>query len=60
MKYIQVPVGWWQDSKGIMQPPGSYLDVSLRIPSKRFARRAEQSSMNRSRRFFRGVRNDNS
>ena len=25
-----VPVGWWQDSRGVSQPPGSYLDPSLR------------------------------
>ena len=26
----QVPTGWWQDEKGISQPPGSYADPSLR------------------------------
>ena len=31
-KYVQKPAGWWQDSKGRMQPPGSYLDPSLRVP----------------------------
>lgn len=31
-KYVQKPAGWWQDSKGRMQPPGSYLDRSLRVP----------------------------
>jgi hypothetical protein len=33
MKYAQEPVGWWQDHKGTMQPPGSYLDPSLRVTS---------------------------
>jgi len=32
-----VPVGWWQDSKGTMQPPGSYMDSSLRVGSARHA-----------------------
>src|SRR5208282_1796073 len=31
-KYVQKPAGWWQDSKGRMQPPGSFLDPSLRVP----------------------------
>jgi len=31
-KYVQKPAGWWQDSKGRNQPPGSYLDPSLRVP----------------------------
>jgi hypothetical protein len=31
MKYAQEPAGWWQDKKGTMQPPGSYLDPSLRV-----------------------------
>jgi hypothetical protein len=29
----QIPVGWWQDAKGRSQPPGSYLDPSLRVDS---------------------------
>ena len=33
VSYSQVPVGWWQDAKGTMQPPGSYLAPSLRIPT---------------------------
>jgi hypothetical protein len=33
VSYSQVPVGWWQDAKGTMQPPGSFLVPSLRIPS---------------------------
>jgi hypothetical protein len=32
VSYSQAPVGWWQDSKGRMQPPGSFLSPSLRIP----------------------------
>ena len=28
------PTGWWQDSKGQMQPPGSFLDPSLRVKSE--------------------------
>jgi hypothetical protein len=32
VSYAQSPVGWWQDSKGRMQPPGSYLSPSLRVP----------------------------
>ena len=31
-RYVQDPAGWWQDSKGRMQPPGSFLDPSLRVP----------------------------
>ena len=31
-KYVQKPAGWWQDAKGRMQPPGSFLDPSLRVP----------------------------
>ena len=30
---LQIPVGWWQDAKHRNQPPGSYLDPSLRIDS---------------------------
>jgi hypothetical protein len=30
-RYVQVPAGWWQDSKGRTQPPGSYLDPSRRV-----------------------------
>jgi len=30
MRYVQDPVGWWQDSKGQMQPPGSFVSTSLR------------------------------
>ncbi len=33
MSYLQPPVGWWQDAKGTMQPPGSFLAPSLRVPS---------------------------
>lgn len=33
-KYQQKPVGWWQDSKGRAQPPGSFLDASLRLTSE--------------------------
>jgi hypothetical protein len=29
--YVQYPTGWWQDRKGRMQPPGSFLDPSLRV-----------------------------
>ena len=31
-RYVQNPAGWWQDSKNRMQPPGSFLDPSLRVP----------------------------
>jgi hypothetical protein len=31
--YEQKPTGWWQDSKGRAQPPGSFLDPSLRLTS---------------------------
>ncbi len=27
----QKPVGWWQDSAGTPQPPGSYVDSSQRV-----------------------------
>jgi hypothetical protein len=30
----QAPVGWWQDAKGRMQPPGSFLAPALRHPSE--------------------------
>jgi hypothetical protein len=30
-RYVTAPVGWWQDSRGVSQPPGSYLDPSLRV-----------------------------
>jgi hypothetical protein len=58
MSYIQVPVGWWQDSKGRMQPPGSFLDPSLRLQSERSARRAERSSTRTSRRSLVGRRKE--
>lgn len=32
MRYVSAPIGWWQDSKGRMQPPGSFSSPSLRIP----------------------------
>lgn len=32
--YEQKPTGWWQDSKGRAQPPGSYLDASLRTTAE--------------------------
>jgi hypothetical protein len=31
MKYVQAPVGWWQDSRGRKQPPGSFLSPELRV-----------------------------
>jgi len=31
VRYRQAPVGWWQDAKGLMQPPGSFLSPSLRV-----------------------------
>jgi hypothetical protein len=31
VRYSQAPVGWWQDGKGLMQPPGSFLSPSLRV-----------------------------
>jgi hypothetical protein len=34
MRPDQTPVGWWQDAKGRMQPPGSFLAPSLRVPSE--------------------------
>jgi hypothetical protein len=33
MNYAQAPIGWWQDSKGRMQPPGSFMSPSLRVPA---------------------------
>jgi len=27
----QIPTGWWQDAKRVAQPPGSFLDSSLRL-----------------------------
>lgn len=32
VRYAQAPVGWWQDPKGTMQPPGSFLSPSSRVP----------------------------
>lgn len=32
MRYAPAPIGWWQDSKGRMQPPGSFSSPSLRVP----------------------------
>jgi hypothetical protein len=32
--YAQSPVGWWQDAKGRMQPPGSYLAPARRLPAE--------------------------
>jgi len=55
-RYDQPPVGWWQDGRGVNQPPGSYADPSLRTgaggggaaggPRARFAarRRARRSA----------------
>ena len=34
MNYAQSPVGWWQDAKGQMQPPGSYLAPARRVPAE--------------------------
>src|SRR5579863_10772733 len=31
VSYAQTPVGWWQDAKGTMQPPGSFLTPSRRL-----------------------------
>ena len=31
VRYAQAPMGWWQDSKRQMQPPGSFLSPSLRV-----------------------------
>ena len=56
MRYIQVPAGWWQDSKGRMQPPGSFLDPALRISSARTPEGAEHSSSRRRRRFLGAMR----
>jgi hypothetical protein len=33
--YEQRPTGWWQDSSGRMQPPGSFSDATLRVPAER-------------------------
>jgi hypothetical protein len=46
-KYVQKPAGWWQDSKGRMQPPGSYLDPSLRVPSESPRKTADRLSATR-------------
>ena len=29
--YEQEPVGWWQDARGVNQPPGSHRDPSLQV-----------------------------
>jgi hypothetical protein len=39
VSYAQAPVGWWQDSKGQMQPPGSFLSPALRVPPEGSAER---------------------
>ena len=46
-RYVQKPAGWWQDSKGRMQPPGSYLDPSLRVPSELPRKTADSLSATR-------------
>ncbi len=33
-KHVHKPAGWWQDNKGRMQPPGSFQNPSLRVPSE--------------------------
>jgi len=50
-QYVQKPAGWWQDSKGRMQPPGSFLDPSLRVPSALPRETASRLSATRFRRF---------
>jgi len=51
-QYVQKPAGWWQDSKGRMQPPGSFLDPSLRVPSELPKETAYRPSAARFRRFI--------
>lgn len=50
--YMQYPTGWWQDRKGRMQPPGSFLDRSLRITPESSAEPARPSPMARARRLL--------
>lgn len=57
-KYEQKPTGWWQDSKNRMQPPGSYLDPTLRLagePARTTARGRGRPPAARVRRFVDGV-----
>lgn len=56
-KYVQKPVGWWQDAKGRAQPPGSFLDASLRITSDSPSESADgQPAAGRLQRFIEAVR----
>ena len=50
-KYVQKPTGWWQDDEDRAQPPGSFLDPSLRLRDKVLERTTERSSTTRVRRF---------
>jgi len=54
--YLQYPTGWWQDRKGRMQPPGSFLDPSLRVTSAASAETAHPSPMKWARRLMASVR----
>jgi hypothetical protein len=55
VSYAQAPVGWWQDSKGRMQPPGSFLSPSLRIPPEDPSATGRSVARSRSRRFKKGT-----
>lgn len=50
-KYERSPTGWWQDSKGRAQPPGSYLDHSLRVTASSAGGAENQASIGWLRRF---------
>jgi len=54
--YLQYPTGWWQDGKGRMQPPGSFLDPSLRVTSVSPAETARPSSTTWARRLTAALR----
>lgn len=47
MRYVQDPVGWWQDSRGQMQPPGSFVSASLRVLPKDLAASSHRGRLKR-------------
>lgn len=55
-KYSQAPTGWWQDSKGRAQPPGSYADSSLRVPGNAAPETADRRLSTRLRHLMVAVR----
>lgn len=55
-RYEQQPAGWWQDSKGRAQPPGSFADSSLRTTGESGRSASPHSATGLLRRLMRGHR----